>query len=165
MISSLQQHEVFIFGSNANGFHGAGSAGLACRGDAKNTWRKDPWFLEAMKSPPGSPKRVGKWAVYGVARGFQCGKEGKSYAIQTIEFPGKKRSTSLAEIKKQLRELADYAKINPQYNFLMTPIGVGLAGWTNPEMRQIWTEIVNEMPNNVKVPNNLYIDEADPLMT
>jgi hypothetical protein len=37
--------EVLVFGSNRSGFHGAGSAGLAFRGDSRNTWRSDPFFL------------------------------------------------------------------------------------------------------------------------
>ena len=87
--TTLAPNEIFVFGSNRDGFHGAGGAGLACRGDAANTWRRDDWFKRAMVAPPGDPARVGRWAVFGVARGFQVGRSGRSYAVQTIERPGR----------------------------------------------------------------------------
>ena len=73
MIDYLASNQVFVFGSNATGFHGAGAAGLGLRGDHRNNWKKDETFRLAMRSPEGSPHRVGKWAVFGVARGFQQG--------------------------------------------------------------------------------------------
>lgn len=164
MITELKPNEVFVFGSNSTGFHGAGSAGLACRGESKNTWRTDKWFLTAMNSPSGSDARVGKWAVYGHAKGLQVGKEGMSYAIKTIERPGKKRSTSLQEIKTQLLELARFAQSRPELTFIMTPIGAGLAGWTEAEMLGIWNEVVYTMPSNVVYPENLY-NNVNPLNT
>lgn len=152
----LGDNIVYVFGSNATGFHGAGSAGLACRGVSENTWREDQWFLTAMKSPEGSKERIGQWAVFGVARGFQEGREGKSYAIQTIKRPGWKRSLPLSEIKDQLIEMAEYARIHPEFQFHMTPVGAGLAGWTNAEMKKIWDEVKDKMPENVVYPQDLY---------
>lgn len=92
-----------------------------------------------------------------MARGFQEGKEGKSYAIQTIVRPGAKRSTPLKEIQKQLIELSMFATRHQEYDFLMTPVGSGLAGWTDEEMREVWIRVVSLMPSNVTVPNNLYV--------
>ncbi len=158
-ISQLADNEVFVFGSNASGFHGAGAAGYACRGDAANTWRTDPWFLKAMKAPVGSPDRIGKWAVYGVGRGWQKGREGMSYAIQTIERPGMKRSTPLKEIEDQLGELFQFADDHPEWTFLMTPIGAGLSGWTAGEMAETLRRAIQAwglVPFNVKIPDNLY---------
>lgn len=158
MITSLQPNEVFIFGSNTCGFHGSGSAGLACRGDSRNTWRSDEWFLAAKAAPTGSPARIGKWAVYGIARGYQEGTEGKSYAIETIRFPGKKRSTPLQEIRQQLVELAVFAAAHSDLRFLMTPVGAGLAGWSNIEMKSVWDTVTSLVPDNVIVPARLYQD-------
>jgi len=155
-ITRLADNEVFVFGSNSTGFHGAGSAGLACRGDAKNTWRADEWFLNAMKAPIGSPNRIGKWAVYGMARGYQVGKEGRSYAIETIKRPGMRRTTSLAVIEEQLKQMFEFAKKNPNLRFLMTPIGAGYAGYTDAEMRGVWDRIKSGAPANVVVPSDLY---------
>ena len=89
MVTTLQTNEVFVFGSNGQGFHGAGTAGLALRGDARNNWRQDAWFLAASR---GENDGVGRWAVFGVARGFQQGRQGKSYAIQTVTRPARVRA-------------------------------------------------------------------------
>lgn len=135
IIKELRENEVFVFGSNSTGFHGAGAAGLACRGDSRNTWRYDEWFLKARNSPKGSPKRIGKWAVYGIPHGFQEGSEGRIYAIETIKRAGRKRSTSLEFIHKQLIDLMEFAKENKQYEFLITNIGSHLAGYSVKEMK------------------------------
>lgn len=142
----MLDHQVFVFGSNSTGFHGAGAAGLACRGDAKNTWRTDKWFLAAMKSPPNSKLRIGKWAVYGQPRGFQRGKEGRSYAIQTIVKPGLKRSTSLEEIRNQLINLCSFARVYSSLEFLISAIGEGYAGYTKEEMDSVWNSL--DIPPN-----------------
>lgn len=137
-VSTLAPDEVFVFGSNASGFHGAGSAGLACRGVAANTWRRDPWFLRARSSMPGSPDRIGRWAVYGIARGYQEGRSGRSYAVETIHRAGELRSTPLAEIAAQLDGLAAFAKLFPRLTFLVTPLGEGYSGYTRSEMQEVW---------------------------
>lgn len=99
-ITELEPNDVVVFGSNATGFHGAGAAGLACRGTARNDWREDAWLTTARDAPVGSPARIGTWAVFGKARGPQRGTEGMSYAIETIQTPGKLRSTSLRDISR-----------------------------------------------------------------
>ncbi len=112
-----------------------------------------------MKSPVGSPNRVGKWAVYGVGRGWQQGREGMSYAIQTIEKPGLKRSTPLSTIVDQLIDLFKFATLHPEWTFLMTPIGAGLSGWTADEMATTMGNAVyawGDVPSNVRIPDNLY---------
>lgn len=158
-ITHLSPNQVFIFGANATGFHGAGAAGFACRGDARVTWRNDIWFLEAMKSPVGSPKRIGKWAVFGVARGFQEGREGKSYAIVTITKPGQKRTTPISEIETQIVELCDFARKLPDLEFLMTPIGGHYSGYTPVEMIACLVRALcraGTKPDNLIIPDDLY---------
>ena len=157
-ITTLGDNEVFVFGANAGGFHGAGAAGLAMRGDSRNNWRDDQVFLRAKAARAGSPERRGKWAVYGVARGYQEGKEGKSYAIETIVRPGARRSTSLSSIKTQLMELLAFAREHPELKFLMTPVGCGYSGYTAKEMKQIWDEATAKegIPPNMVIPDNLY---------
>ena len=156
MITSLKSHQVFVFGSNSRGFHGAGAAGYACRGDASDTWRTDPWFTEARRSSVGSPKRIGKWAVFGVARGYQEGREGKSYAIETINVPGERRSTPLEEIEKQVIELYRFAAAHPKLEFLMTEIGTKLAGYTTLEINKC----VHQAARSVKIPSNVLLPSA-----
>ncbi len=157
-ITSLAPNEVFTFGSNRSGFHGAGAAGFACRGTALNTWRTDPWFQTARRSPVGSPARVGKWAVFGVARGFQVGREGMSYAIETIREAGLKRSTPLSEIQEQFVELFRFANTRSDLTFLLTPVGVGLSGWTAPEMAACLSAAIRQhpVPGNVVIPPDIY---------
>lgn len=137
-ITHLMSNEVFVYGSNRSGFSGAGAAGLAVRGTAANTWRTDPWVAKARAAPVGHPDRVGKWAVWGVARGWSQGREGMGYAIQTIERPGLKRSTPLSEIQKQMEGLLAFAASHTEWRFLMTPVGTNLAGYTSEEMLLTW---------------------------
>jgi len=144
VIDYLASNQVFVFGSNATGFHGAGAAGLALRGDHRNNWRKDTWFKKAMRAPEGSRNRVGNWAVFGVSRGFQQGESGKSYAIQTIERPGEKRSTTRKEIYFQLVELWAFIKEHPEWEFLICPLGEGYAGYTKAEMDEVWAFLLKK---------------------
>jgi len=150
-VTELEDNQIFVFGSNAEGFHGAGSAGQACRGEAKSNWRKDKWFLKAIDSPEDSEDRVGVWAIYGVARGLQEGRKGLSYAIQTIETPGKQRSTSLQEILVQFKELGQFARENPEAEFLMTIGGGGYSGYSVEEISGIYSQWHSEdcPPDNI----------------
>ena len=144
LITKLESHQVFVFGSNSSGFHGAGAAGLACRGITANTWRTDEWFKRAMQSPEGHEYRRGKWAMYGVGRGFQEGTQGKSYAIVTVTKPGAKRSMPLPKICQQLEELWDFMEKHPEWEFLLTPLGQGYAGYSADEMAVVWGAVVNK---------------------
>ena len=157
IIKKLAPNQVFVFGSNSKGFHGAGAAGYACRGTSENNWRSDPWFLKAINSPVGSPDRVGKWAVFGVARGLQIGSQGSSYAIETVIEPGHKRSIPLEEIGRQLVLLYNFAWEHPTLDFIMTPVGAGLAGYTEAEMAKVLEAslCISHSPN-VIIPDNLY---------
>lgn len=150
-ITQLADDEVFVFGSNSTGFHGAGASGYAFRNNSDYNWRNDKFFIEAMNSSVGSKQRIGKWAIYGVARGFQVGISGKSYAIETIRKPGMKRSTPLSEIAKQVEELCAFAKTRNDLNFLVTPIGCQLAGYSEDEIKKIFTSI-NVLPDNIILP-------------
>ena len=116
-IGSLAPNEVFVFGSNRTGFHGAGSAGWAFTGRKGNQYREGNPML---RSPNGTR---GFWAVLGQAQGYQEGDRGRSYAICTIERPGKKRSTSLEEIRRQVRDLYQFAEHHPEMTFLVTQSG------------------------------------------
>lgn len=140
-ITEVAPNECFVFGSNADGFHGAGAAGQACRGDGRNTWRDDAWFLAAQRAPVGSHARVGLWAVYGQARGFQQGREGCSYAIETIRRPGARRSTPLREIYHQVVDLVGFARTRADLIFVVTNIGERLAGYTTEELSVVWREV------------------------
>lgn len=152
-ITRLHSGEVFCFGTNEGGFHGAGSAGQAMRGDARNTWRTDPAFKAAMDAPVGDPARVGLWAVYGQAEGPMLGQAGKSYGIVTIVRPGQRRSTPLSDIGQSLTDLCRFANRRPGLTFLITPLGEGYSGYTRREMGEVWDHVsqhLGGLPANLK---------------
>lgn len=157
LITSLTENECFVFGSNLDGFHGAGAAGYAFRGDASNTWRQDSFFIKAMSAPPLSEVRIGKWAIYGVARGYQRGREGASYAIPTVTKPGRKRSIPLADIQRDVDDFIKYAIDHPDVRFYVTELGCNLAGWTPSEIASLFG-----MPNisNISLPKS-FLDALD----
>lgn len=159
LITSLAPNEVFVYGSNSTGFSAAGAAGLAVRGTAANTWRTDPWVAAARTAPEGHPDRIGKWAVWGIARGWSQGREGMGYAIETIRRPGQLRSTPLVEIQEQIVGLCAFARVHPEWTFLYTAIGSRYAGYSNTEMNDALRTALgqaNGCPANLVIPPDLY---------
>lgn len=157
MIKSLKPNQVFVFGSNSSGFHGAGAAGFAFRFDNSCNWRQDRFFLNAIKAKEGSNDRIGKWAVFGISRGFQVGRNGMSYAIETIKRPGLKRSTPLNEIFYQFTDLLYFANKHYKLEFLLTKVGSSLAGYKEEEVNNEWEnacevyleEYSGKLPENI----------------
>lgn len=159
-ITRLEAHEVFVFGTNADGFHGTGAAGTAWRGTPGSArandpahWKHDQAFCRALKTPSGHPLRTGRWAVLGVAQGPMRGHEGKSYGLQTIVSPGMKRSfplygaapwkpadgflSVLGDYHSQVERLCVFARSRPALDFLVTlpaPQRRGLSGYTGNEL-------------------------------
>jgi hypothetical protein len=148
----LAEDEVFVFGSNATGFHAAGAAGMAFRGSMEDCGRNDPAVQRALIAPPGHPNRLGRWAVFGVGQGFQAGHEGKSYAIQTLQNPGFLRNSALEDIFRQLADLCGFARRHQNWTFIVTPIGEGHAGYTAAEMQRIWRRVHSKagIPANMR---------------
>jgi len=161
MITELKQNQVFVFGSNGQGFHGAGSAGYAMLHVPGNKWRVTPvpgTDLTLDKVPAGTK---GYWAVKGMARGYQEGLYGKSYAIQTVTHPGAKLSIPLHNIKAQLAELWRFARTYPNLEFLMTPVGTGYSGYSLSEMYALLQEVIAQegLPRNIILSQDLYSEE------
>lgn len=158
-ITQLADNEVFVFGSNLNGFHGAGSAGYAMRGTTANTWRSDQAFLD-IKSRK-NPDSRGKWAVYGIGEGFQRGHEGCSYAIPTVERPGLQGKVTLREFTKSLLGFVTYAKSHQELTFMVVQLGATRAegghSWLGRnKVQQIWQSI----HNHVGIPTNIHLPES-----
>ncbi len=131
-ITTLKQDEVFVFGSNLNGFHGAGSAGFASFGVAGNCWRE----FKYDKKPDGWR---GKWNVKGVGEGFQEGTEGKSYALPTVTVAGAKRSRTLEDITVSWFKFLGFASSHPQLKFFIAQENkMGLNGYTPEEMASVF---------------------------
>ena len=161
MITRLKPGECFVMGSNASGFHGAGSAGFAWRGTNDTNWRGDVNFNAALNELNKKKKNlnynknllIGKWAVLG-ENGLMEGKEGKSYGIITTERPGNQGIVDLNYVKRELVKLFRTAKENKELSFLCVNFGLsrkhGGFSWFNPdELRKVWRE-VEETEGKVK---------------
>lgn len=142
---TLAEDEVFVFGSNPQGFSGAGSAGWASFNEHGNVWRKHNY-----QDWPNGTK--GKWNVKGVGEGPALGTEGKSYAIPTVDKAGAKRSRPLDTIKKSIDKFYAFAKSRPHLKFFVAQENkTSLNGYTQEEMASIYSG---------DIPENVYFDEG-----
>lgn len=140
-ITHLQEDEVFVFGANLDGFHGAGSAGYASFGEFGNKWRE---FNYGSK-PKGWK---GKWNEKGKV-GPQVGTEGKSYGLPTVTKVGCKRSLNI-----DFKPLFECCRRNPQWKFYFAQTAeTGLNGWSV-------NEIVRFINEALPIPDNFYIHES-----
>lgn len=138
-IASLKDNEIFVFGSNPSGIHGAGAAKVA----------------------------VGYGAKYGVGRGLvgrtyalvtknlKQGFTEKSTGI-TYHQDGY-RSVSKEQLSVNIDEMYDVAKANPALRFLITyqyetwPNGSpkkSLNGYTSKELFDLFT-VNKDIPSNI----------------
>lgn len=81
-------------------------------------------------------------AVYGVGEGLT----GQAYAIPTkghmLEI------LPLETIAESIGRFAEFARSNPAMNFILTPVGCGLAGYRADQIMPIFTS--KNLPSNVK---------------
>ena len=101
----LEPNEIFVFGSNLAGRHGAGAAKFA---------------------------RDYLGANYGAGRGFT----GNCFALPTKGF--KLEVLSLDKIKQHIGFLKDCAESNWNYQFYVTKVGCGLAGYKDSEIAPLF---------------------------
>lgn len=78
-------------------------------------------------------------AVYGEGRGFM----GSSYALPTCSAPGV--PLSLEKIAKEVIDFEQFARQNPDKDFLLTAVGCGLAGYSTEVIARLFTRL----PDNV----------------
>lgn len=81
---------------------------------------------------------------FGAVSGIGFGRQGQSYAIPTLDHNYQK--LPLETIKHYLYELREYAYMNPKEEFLLTPIGTGIAGFTLEEIKSI---LPKRLPENI----------------
>lgn len=81
-------------------------------------------------------------AIYGVPEGIQ----GDSYGIPTKSNPW--QTLPLHRIKAGVERFITYAQEHPQLEFILTPIGCGLAGYTPHEIAPMF----KDAPSNVVQP-------------
>lgn len=101
-------NNIFVFGSNLAGRHGAGSA------------------LEALQ-------------YWGAIHGRGVGRQGNSYAIPTKDE--RLKTLPLERIKLYVDEFQQYARVHPQLDFYVVPIGCGLAGYTAIQIAPLFDNI------------------------
>lgn len=80
---------------------------------------------------------------FGAQYGIGQGPTGQCYAIPTKDK--NLRVLPLKVIQRYLQEFIAYAKEHHELEFLLTPIGTGLAGYTIAELESI----LPELPDNV----------------
>jgi hypothetical protein len=73
-------------------------------------------------------------AVYGCARGPQ----GSSYAIVTKELRPGYPKVQLTDVATEVQRFMHYAREHDQCEFLVTPIGTGLAGFTESQIKPLF---------------------------
>lgn len=142
-ITELKSNQVFVFGSNLSGFHGAGAAGFASFGISGNRWRQ---FDYAEKSNGWK----GKWNVKGVGIGYQEGEEGKSYALPTVKRAGDKLSLSSETICNYIKDLYNFASDHPELDFMIAYCNDGtklLNGYTIVDMADMF--VSHPIPQNI----------------
>lgn len=108
ILKSLKKNQIFVFGSNLAGRHGAGAALYA-----KNNFG----------------------AIYGQGVGLQ----GQSYAIPTKDIH--LFILFIFEIKKYIDDFIKFAIIHPELEFLVTPIGCGLANFNFNEIAPMFKNV------------------------
>ena len=145
LIKNLTIDDIFVFGSNLQGFHGAGSAGYASFGVPGNQWRK----FEYDKKSNGWK---GRWNVKGIGEGLQEGKNGWSYALPTVTKAGAKRSLSKEQITFNINTFYSCCLDNSKFKFLvaysgLNPNKTSYNGYSAREMSQMFNQ--QPMPDNV----------------
>lgn len=80
-------------------------------------------------------------ALYGLSSGATGG---QTYGIVTLDHNMQK--VSLPYIKEQAEQLGFIATTNPDYEFLLTPVGTGIAGFSKEEIEPLF----ENLPPNVK---------------
>ena len=126
-VKHLAVNEVFVFGANQSGFHGAGSAGYATFGVPGNHWREFDYG-----SKPFGWK--GRWTVKGHT-GFMEGTVGMSYGLITVTKPGARRSVSKPQLTENIKKLYEFAENRSDFTFYMAQTADGgYNGYSGTEM-------------------------------
>ncbi len=92
----------------------------------------------------GAARHARQW---GAVQGLSKGRMGQTYAIETKDL-FKNEFLGWEYVEEQLLELIEYAKSLPQFDFLLTPVGTGLAGGNIEDLNKIIENL--ELPDNIK---------------
>jgi len=115
--TSPKNNEIFVFGSNLAGIHGAGAA------------------LHAAKNF-GAERSIG----YGmVGRSFAIPTICRSFAIPTKDK--KIKTLPISEIKSYVSLFVSFANERPNLEFFITRVGCGLAGYSDSDIAPLFEGI------------------------
>ncbi len=121
-ITELKPNEIFTFGSNESGIHGAGAAFTAL-----------------------------KW---GAIKGRAFGLQGQTFAIPTKDW--KIDTLPLDSIDNYVQRFIDLAIFHRHFNFLVTEIGCGLAGYKPSDIAPMFADAL--FTDNIYLPES-FINE------
>lgn len=119
-ITELEPYQVFVFGSNEKGVHGAGAA------------------KQAVK--------------FGAKYGEGIGQYGQTYAIPTKD--SNIQTLPLERIKAYVNIFTAHAKRNQDWEYLVTEIGCGLAGYQPEDIAPLFKDALKLY--NVILPKSFY---------
>jgi hypothetical protein len=98
----------------------------------------------------GAARQAMKWgAKYGKGNGIQ----GNTYGIPTVNARISNK-LSLKAISSYVDEFIQFAKSHPEYHFLVSEIGCGLAGWTVKDIAPLFREAVEL--ENISLPKSFW---------
>ena len=116
--------------------------------DTNSKLTDEPVFVFGSNLAGRHGKGAAKWALEnrGAVYGQGWGHWGNSYAIPTKDE--KLRTLPLIEINIYVVDFLDYARIRPDLQFQLTPIGCGLAGYRREDIEPMF----EDAPANVLWP-------------
>ena len=120
-ITHLEPNQIFTYGANAAGIHGAGAAKLALRWGAK----------------------MGQYGLVGQTYGIPT----KDHNIRTLP---------LDKIQVHVDTFLAVAFSHPEYEFLLTKIGCGLALYQPKDIAPLFKIIKTGVFDNVILPEEFY---------
>jgi len=120
-ITHLEPNQIFVYGANEKGVHGAGAARLALRWGAK----------------------MGEYGLNGQTYGIPT----KDKKIQTLP---------LDKIQVHVNDFLATAFSHPEYEFLVTKIGTGLAALPISDIAPLFKIIKTGVFENVILPEEFY---------
>ena len=86
---------------------------------------------------------------WGAIWGQGVGLQGQTYAIPTMQG-------GVETIKPYVDDFLSFAKSNPEFKFLVTEIGCGIAGFTVQEIAPLFKAAIDENIENVYLPKSFY---------
>lgn len=134
-ITRLKKNQIFVFGSNLSGMHGAGAAAQAVKFGAE---MGVGWGLTgktyAIPTLKFSDKKKRVWSSYHKKMIW-------SHVLEKLD---------LDYLETFVDQFIKFAKDNPDLEFLVTKIGCGIAGFTCDEISNLFKN--KDLPTNIIFP-------------